>query len=336
MKSRFFPIILALILVLSGCAAYIPRQAAFVFDYETITLEEDTGGEQLDTFTPAEGGGFFAVFTTQDTENKTFGADLAFIDESGILRRQNIYESELKNRRFYASLWETGRKTIVTACYSLPFGNDSEMDLYFEEYDADFNLLRSKNVGKIRFTFDGGAYDGEYFYYFYDAPAFNSESTVRNADLAVYKLNERFETVEVWNPADSETNLTEIGRIVLGGDGKIYVLYTEYNSLGDDRRIKEFGSDKFVHMNGNVQPSFTSDGDENSLFYGFNNESELFGINADGSVSSIMKGDEIAMPIVTFFLSSVPKDGKRYLLSTYSHAGEETRKLELTTITAVT
>jgi hypothetical protein len=334
MKKRLFPILTALVLVLSGCAAYIPHKAAFVFDFETVTIAEDTGNEQLDTFTPTDGG-FFAVLTTQDTENKTVSSDLAFVDESGVLRRKSIFESELKNRRFYAGLWETGRKTIVTAYYVLPVGDDPEMDLHFEEYDADFNLLRSKNVGKIRFSFDGGVYDGEYFYYFYDDPNYNSEGTARNADIAVYKLNERFETVEVWDPADSETNLTEINRIVLGGDGKVYVLYTEYNSLGDDRRIKEYGSDKFVHMRGNVRASSTGGGDENSLFYGFNNELELFGINADGSVSSIMDGDDIPMPVVMLFSLSVPKDGKRYLLSTYSHPDDNTRKLELTTITAV-
>ncbi|MDR0992869.1 MAG: hypothetical protein LBL87_08275 [Ruminococcus sp.] len=339
MKTRIPPLILALSLVLvtlSACDMFLIRQADFVLTFDTVELDPNTADVSVISFAPTDGG-FFAVFGADDYDERFFTSKLAFVDGGGIVREKTLYETrDIKEARYYGRLWETKDKTL-TLIYALSYNQDEngEIEIHMEEYDTDFNLLRSKNITKVLYSNGSGfVFDGEYYYYYYDDPTFNSSTVDPNAEMRVYKLNSDFEIVDEMNPSDSETNPTMIDTLVLGGDGKVYVFYTENNALGFDRRMKAFGEDKFAQVGGDVVNSYTINGDENALFYGVNNNGEIFTIAADGSVASVVLGDLGEFSPQNILGQSSPKDGKRYLLSTFPMFMGGDGTLSLTTVTA--
>jgi ABC-type glycerol-3-phosphate transport system substrate-binding protein len=338
MKKRFLPPLLIVLLILTACGN-VTRKSDFLFGMtETPLGEKFTESVMLPAVIPAPGG-FYAVLNNYDTEAKSNSSDLVFIDEGGISRSKRIYESaDTAKSKDYLKIFSMPDGNIVVlsaeAEITEPTANEDglmtllpDSDLIFEEYDSDFSLIKSAAVGKIHSP--GWSmypiFDGEFFYYYYDDNAYNSAAENPNDDLCVYKVNRDFEIVADENPSRSDAT-PGIQKLIIGGDGRVYTVFSE-----NLRTVyfKPFGADEYIKANASQRleliSDYAADGDEDFLFYCFNREQNLYGIDKKGSLTLVMTNDESPPDLFESFISGTLINGSRISLGVSGGVTSETR-----------
>jgi ABC-type glycerol-3-phosphate transport system substrate-binding protein len=327
MKKQFLSLFLVFVLILTACGS-VTRKSDFLFGMtETPLGEKFTESVMLSAVTPAPGG-FYAVSGDYDYEAKTYSADLIFIDEGGISRTKRIYETaDAAKSKYYLKIFSMPDGNIVVLSaegentdpttdengFMTPL---SDSDLIFEEYDADFNFIKSATVGKVHspvYTMYP-VFDGEFFYYYYDDSTFNSTTENPNDEMRVYKVNRDFMIVAEENPSRGD-DPQGIAKLIIGGDGRVYTVFWENLQT---LYFKPFGADEYIKANASwrlqLEGDYAADGDEDFLFYCFNVEQNLYGIDKTGKLTLVMTNDESPPDFFESFISGTPENGSRISL----------------------
>jgi hypothetical protein len=365
MKYRLNAVILAVLLVLStsGCAG---MGGEFTVSAEKTVVEEGIADRSFSGFQIAEtDNGYYYVAKFSVDDSLVEGNEIGFADEGGIRRRKTVYEIEGFNyRRLYYGIWYDDGK-IVTA-YSPQTWNlipNESIPLYFDEYDENFNLIRTVSPGNIvqavlesdvqfnpspslmSIYLESVAFDGEYFYYFFDNPEFGPEIAEPNSDMRVYRLNRDFEVVDSVNPSDSRINASGILKLVKAADGKVYIIYFENGYFGTSIKMKAYGeNEKAVKIKGIAEPEraieqaieFAGYGDARFITYYSSVDGLIYGVLPNGSTVLYdweqYNGTGLNVPSA-LLSGSVASDGTRISLATNYNFDNQTNSISLIEIT---
>jgi hypothetical protein len=274
----------------------------------TYTAERQTMGFRDDAVSfgiytaPAENGYYvLSGFRNENDEKNIYGNRIAFIDDAGERRSKvlNNYNGEYKGESnfllSYYGIWYKNSK-IYTAYAFVPLDESETLDLIFDVYDENFNLIKSVKPGTVpRWGNTNVVFDGEYFYYSYDDPRTGQEVPYPNGDARVYRLNTELELVDSVNPTDKPTEPAGILQLVLSGDGKVYTVYFEEYFFGTRYKMKPYGeNEKPVIIDGDLlNAEIATAGDSNFLTYYYDQnsgkgiEESLFGIKPNGKTERI-------------------------------------------------
>jgi hypothetical protein len=341
MKNFKAPIIFTLlIIVLSACTVVSGFSSPEVHTEQSVVERNVDIGKGIWKLAPAPVG-VYVLSENMSLLTPTFEYNLSFIDNTGAQKSEWLHKSEsTTDTRTYYGIWYSDGK-IVTA-YSpidmtarpaevVPIDEYdpkvNEVDLVFEEFDEDLNLIRSVTAGKILNIYTQSvAFDGEYFYYVSDDPTY-STSVDKDwfADAVVYRLDRDFNPAGSEAPLGDERRMARIENVITGGDGSVYIVWHESNMLYPYLyRMKKYGEgEKTIRIQYNDSVNFVPTGDSEYLFYMFHQNDELLGVSAKGKVTKIKVRDPEPIDFTTDFYNSAVIDGVRVSYSGIENAGGE-------------
>jgi hypothetical protein len=350
MKYRLIPVIFSVLLILtfSGCSG--SGGGEFVFDVkETEILNEFSLGNYSSYIAAAESGnGYYLLSMSYDREAEIYTTELSFTDDSGIKRSNQIFAGNFyDDMRYYLDVWQKDGRlyTAYITDGEIYYSENLPHDLFFEEYDENFNLIKSVKVDTLPAQSETtAAFDGEYFYYNYDDTASGPDVAYPNDDMKIVRLNGEFEVVDSVNPSDSRYNPSRILKLALAADGKIYTIYSEAGYFGTTIKMKAFGeNEKAVKIKGIPNPEqansgsvrFANYGDENFISYISANGMPYSGVNADGTLVPITDTSEKFL-IDKIFYSIPTGNGNRVSFTAdFRTANSDTRTLVKTEFSPV-
>jgi hypothetical protein len=330
MKNFKAPIIFTLIiLTLSACGIF----GGEIFAEQSVIATNVDIGKGIWQTAPAPGG-VYALSENMSITTPMFEYNLSFIDSSGVSRSTWLHKSRsVTDTRTYYGIWYSDGK-IITAYSPIDMTAGptevvpieeydpkvKEVDLVFEEFDENFNLLRNVTVGKILNIYTQSvAFDGEYFYYTSDDPTYNG--IIEKdwfADAVVYRLDRDYQPAGSEAPLGDERRMANIERVITGSDGNVYILWYEPSSIFPFQYyMKKYGEgEEHIRIKYYDGAQFVASGDSDYLFYMFHQNEEVLGVNAAGRVTKIKVRDTDPMHFMNDFGSSVVTDGVRVSFET--------------------
>jgi hypothetical protein len=292
------PVILIAVFALSMLSA-CSGSNEFTFTAETTEIEIVGNVETYQSDIAPAPGGYYLLTANRnfdDEGNQIYSNIISFADDAGIRRSKILSEYVLEDTLIsQQGVWyKDGR--IYTAYTIVPLDESEMLDIVFEVYDENFNLIKSVKPGSVaRWCPAKVVFDGEYFYYTSDNPKTGQDVPYPNSDAIIYRLNTEFELVDSVNPTDKPTDPAGILQLFVGGDGKVYTVYFEEYFFGTRYKMKPYGeNEKPVIIDGNLlNTEIATQGDSNFITYYINESSEnyselgIFGIKPNGDTERI-------------------------------------------------
>jgi hypothetical protein len=284
-------IALSTLLSLAACSGGVD----FTYTAETVIYDAPLDTGTLECFSAAVPDGYYVLNTVEDAVNPR-GWRIAFLDDAGVRRSKEISEYYYNETVIaYHGIWYADGR-IYTAYSPASLEDTPSIDLKFDIYDENFNLIKSVTPGTIpRWGSTNIVFDGEYFYYSYDDPKTGADIPYPNSDARVYRLNSELELVDSVNPTDSPTDPAGIMRIFLSGDGRVYTIYFEEAFFGTRYKMKPYGEgEKAVIIDTKLADADIAEyGDSNFLTYYATDDNEsdtgmsVYGIKPNGKTQRI-------------------------------------------------
>jgi hypothetical protein len=330
--KRFLPVLLigvfalSLLLTLAACSG---GSGEFTYTAQTqeMSFRDDLVSHGIYT-APAPGGYYvLSKFRKEEQSGSIYGNQISFIDDAGERRSKvidsndEIYEGFGNYSLAYHGIWYKDGK-IYTAYTVAPLNESELIDIVFETYDENFNLIKSVMPGSIpRWSYTNVVFDGEYFYYSSDDSRTGQDVPYPNSDAIVYRLNTEFEVIDSVNPTDKPTEPAGILRLFMDGDGKVYTVFFEEYFFGTRYKMKPYGeNEKSVIIKGDLlNAEIATQGDSNFVTYYYSDSEEssargYFGVKPNGDTVRInIESDEFINEFYkpTALLYSIVEDGTR-------------------------
>jgi hypothetical protein len=292
--KRILSVILIGVFALLSLAACAGGET-FTFTAETVIYDAPLDTSTLECFSAAAPDGYYVLNAVEDAVNPR-GWRISFLDDAGVRRSKEISEYYYNETVIaYHGIWYTDGR-VYTAYSPASLEDTPVVDLKFDIYDENFNLIKSVTPGTIpRWGSTNIVFDGEYFYYSYDDPKTGEDVPYPNSDARVYRLNSELELVDSVNPTDSPIDPAGIMRIFTGGDGRVYTIYFEEAFFGTRYKMKPYGEgEKAVIIDANLADSDIAEyGDSNFLTYYVTDDYEsemgmsVYGIKPNGKTERI-------------------------------------------------
>jgi hypothetical protein len=326
-----------LVISLSACALFGGNLEVF----ETGELLENNADVGTYTISISEApDGVYMLSENFSLNNSKFESNLALVDDTGVKKSAWLHNSECpSDTRTYHGVWYSDGK-IITAYSPINLTANStetessesyspkgkEIDLIFDEYDEDLNLIKSVTAAKMLNVYTNGvAFDGEYFYYFSDNHDYSYNSGEPLADAIVYRLDSDYKLIDSEAPLGDKHRMAAIEKVLTGGDGSVYIVWSEPPTiLGYRYYMKKYGEgEKTIRIQCNDNINFFHTGDSEYLFYMHHQNDEVLGVSATGKVTKIKVLDENPLDFSTDFYNSAVIDGVRVSF-TAVQSGENT------------
>jgi hypothetical protein len=320
MKRQILTALILMVFVLSSLAACSGGEV-FTFTAKSTHFDAPEDSGFLDYFsTPSPDGYYVLSSTRKDDGVNISGWVISFVDDAGIRRSKTIFEYYM-DEIFYAyhGIWYVGGR-IYTAYSPASLEDTPAIDLIFDVYDENFNLIKSVTPGTIpRWGSTNIVFDGEYFYYSYDDPRTGADFPYPNSDAGVYRLNTELELIDSVNPTDKPIDPAGIMRLFVGGDGKVYTVFFEEYFFGTRYKMKAYGEgEKSVIIDAKLADADIAEyGDSNFLTYYAVDDYEaltglgIYGIKPNGKTERIEIETYGALITEIAFIKSANVNGER-------------------------